>query len=647
MKKIKITETQKAMLDKHGAKLTEMDIRPSQSPSKKVTDTFKQETKGLGIKVENVEAQVQWRDLIPNVHALLKQMYTNPSKEGMSPFWENVGLSWDEIIQMLTAVGLIKSVKGGYRLTKVVESPAKAVKIVAKLIEKMINDKAKPMGEDVDMSRDMSQDELFKAQVEDWMGKFTHPRIELLYNQGKYKEAWLTLRKISEPTRKPQIGEADWFDYLPDHPANQPDRQERKGARPTASPFDLIWTDSSEFAFFKKDGKLYVFYIDSADESEYEEIARDLGYSEESPVGRDEDGFMDVEYGEWDMNDDIISTYVNSNYNDLSFGVGLDDYENGTEMTEVTPELAKDLLGIAKYIKDPKSAEQFTKILSSVSMEETTTTAAMGDVPVGRMGVINRRPLHKSNVEDEMERISEHDPEQAPYMEQLKSLFNDGNVTPEQWLSYADDLEPIIKGLMPNENYHSIVSAAVGMLQFAEMAQQLGVDNDDAAMGTQSGVQMRYGFDDMKRKLAFEINHEETLPVEEATTTTSVGGADGYFGFDVPVGDGSDFWHAGNKMNKKGPANEMVAREGKDAKTDTQWPGGHFVEFDDCTKYNNNKKAQNGGCSVGAVDNVVKTKSSKNSVISDASIYEEVAKATGKSIEEVKSIIDSKINKSS
>lgn len=36
---------------------------------------------------------------------------------------------------------------------------------------------------------------------------------------------------------------------------------------------------------------------------------------------------------------------------------------------------------------------------------------------------------------------------------------------------------------------------------------------------------------------------------------------------------------------------------------------GGFVKIDDCTKLNNNKEAQNGGCSIGAVDNVVTTTS--------------------------------------
>ncbi len=75
----------------------------------------------------------------------------------------------------------------------------------------------------------------------------------------------------------------------------------------------------------------------------------------------------------------------------------------------------------------------------------------------------------------------------------------------------------------------------------------------------------------------------------------------------------------------------------------TQYPNGEMVDFDSCTKLNNNKSAQNGKCSTGASDNVVKTHRTKQSVISKT-IYEEVAKKTGKTIEEVEKII--KLNKS-
>lgn len=78
----------------------------------------------------------------------------------------------------------------------------------------------------------------------------------------------------------------------------------------------------------------------------------------------------------------------------------------------------------------------------------------------------------------------------------------------------------------------------------------------------------------------------------------------------------------------------------------TQYPSGEMVKFDSCTKLNNNKKAQGGGCSQGAVDKVVKTFKTKDSVISkNKSIYEQVAAKTGRSVEEVKNLIENKLNK--
>jgi hypothetical protein len=77
----------------------------------------------------------------------------------------------------------------------------------------------------------------------------------------------------------------------------------------------------------------------------------------------------------------------------------------------------------------------------------------------------------------------------------------------------------------------------------------------------------------------------------------------------------------------------------------TQYPKGEMVKFDPCTRLNNNKKAQNGGCSQGAVNNVVKTYKTKDSVISK-NIYETIAKKTGKTVAEVKKIIESRKGKS-
>jgi len=47
---------------------------------------------------------------------------------------------------------------------------------------------------------------------------------------------------------------------------------------------------------------------------------------------------------------------------------------------------------------------------------------------------------------------------------------------------------------------------------------------------------------------------------------------------------------------------------------DKQYSDGKFVEFDDCVYFNNNKDAQNGKCSQGAVDNVVKLTDTKTKI---------------------------------
>lgn len=79
------------------------------------------------------------------------------------------------------------------------------------------------------------------------------------------------------------------------------------------------------------------------------------------------------------------------------------------------------------------------------------------------------------------------------------------------------------------------------------------------------------------------------------------------------------------------------------AQKKTLYPKGTMVTFDDCTKLNNNKEAQKGGCSTGAVDGVVKYTETKDTIISpsvkESKIFEEIAKKTGRTIEEVQLII--------
>ena len=96
----------------------------------------------------------------------------------------------------------------------------------------------------------------------------------------------------------------------------------------------------------------------------------------------------------------------------------------------------------------------------------------------------------------------------------------------------------------------------------------------------------------------------------------------------LPIGRNGEFKNVGKTKAQKTP----------------QWAGGEFVEQPNCSKPNNNKEAQNGGCNSGASS--LKTRKVKGSVnapsLGENKIYETIAKQTGKTIDEVKRIIESK-----
>lgn len=121
--------------------------------------------------------------------------------------------------------------------------------------------------------------------------------------------------------------------------------------------------------------------------------------------------------------------------------------------------------------------------------------------------------------------------------------------------------------------------------------------------------------------------------VEESTGAASSGAYTGLFSpskekpeeYDdkklPPVVTEMDSADAGN-FAYDNPGFVGISRDGKfptnpkktKAQKNTQWAGGAFVKMDDCTKLNNNKKAQNGGCSAGAADNVVKLQKTKGNI---------------------------------
>ncbi len=127
-----------------------------------------------------------------------------------------------------------------------------------------------------------------------------------------------------------------------------------------------------------------------------------------------------------------------------------------------------------------------------------------------------------------------------------------------------------------------------------------------------------------------QLDKEETI--EEETTASSSGS------YVTPK-----IWAKSKKDMKFGkkpmyPNGKIIQTE-SEAHSKTLYPDGEMVTFDDCVRPGHNDVNINGGCSTGAVDGVVKTKKTNGSIISKDALYYEVAKKTGRTIEEVKEII--------
>lgn len=173
-------------------------------------------------------------------------------------------------------------------------------------------------------------------------------------------------------------------------PWNQVDNT-KEGERAAKIDYKLIWTDEKEFALFKDAaGNTFVFYVDGVDKSEFEPYAD----REEIYMGRDEDGMPDLEYGEWEINDDVILNYVNDNIDDAKIGKGVDDYESGNyELVMLDDELRDYLAETASYIRDEKKKSSFLRALGVQVSEGGVTDKIVNnktmDTPTGTLFTID------------------------------------------------------------------------------------------------------------------------------------------------------------------------------------------------------------------------------------------------------------------
>ena len=132
---------------------------------------------------------------------------------------------------------------------------------------------------------------------------------------------------------------------------------------------------------------MYAFNTEMVDNDDYEPYAdREVEY-----MGKDEDGFADIEYGDWDLDSEVIENYINDNMSEIKVGKGLDAWESGDyHAAEIDDEIKQDLNDTAKYIKNTKYKQELLGILGGINeiAEKIVDTDTM-DTPTGTLFTIN------------------------------------------------------------------------------------------------------------------------------------------------------------------------------------------------------------------------------------------------------------------
>jgi len=169
-------------------------------------------------------------------------------------------------------------------------------------------------------------------------------------------------------------------------PYNQVDNT-KVGEKASVIKYNVAWYDSGIALLNDAAGNLYAFNTDSVEMNEYEPYAD----REETFEGFDEDGDPMLEYGEWEMNGDVVENYVNDNLDSIAIGKGLDAYESEEySMTMIDDELRQDLMGMAPYIKSESERKSFIDTLGGISegIEKIVDKKTM-DTPTGTLFIMD------------------------------------------------------------------------------------------------------------------------------------------------------------------------------------------------------------------------------------------------------------------
>lgn len=320
------------------------------------------------------------------------------------------------------------------------------------------------------------------------------------------------------------------------------------------------------------------------------QIFKPVGMGKELAVLNGPDGMYIFDYTshsrselpnpEFDLDLDDVADFVNDNLQSLSKGEGVSSFEQGDDLVKIDEELKEYLSQL--YAKDA----EFIKLLNRLEeMGSENAGAFVGALGAGKAQVSpGFSPAEIINDEEEI------------YGKKMTEYGKHQKMTAK----VTDKVSQSV-----NRGKKTVDNVRAQEHQPDKTRSKYPLRNDDLPLDKF-----------LKAKTKGAIEEMDTAGTPQSSSTGQI---------------------ITPQMWAKDEANWAAAHK-------TQYPKGEIVDFDPCTKLNNNKSAQKGKCSQGAVDGVVKTHTTPQSVISKT-VYEEVAKRTGRTISEVKKIIETKKKK--
>jgi Zn-finger nucleic acid-binding protein len=600
-------------------------------------------------------------DFSKEVVSFLKELLIDPSDETIGSFWKEIGISRDELVAKMFDINMLShGLVNDRKIIKVLKDGFidKMKTLYGELIPQM-DEGLLQMGDDIEVQENDDNDKVRKA--------FTNP-LEKKQGQARSPEmikAKLAALRAQELDRRNQEDERPIGEEEGDNTSNQVVGLDILNVFPFSqlaqSRKDVNWQDRSVEGW----GPVYLPSVDDSD-SQTQIFSKDdiIGYEFQGPKMLHKYAGYVGEFKQKFGEEPIFSLHpeepwfgkvkiINPKYNEWKEG-GLkakgdwlrnagttENLEIETETTSAASSGSFVAPMGSKVIDRPLSPEDAMKELEEEDKapKMQTVTLTQGEIQNAMKQNVHRNKKKFYRPKKHKGKLDEYDLENEVDLSTLKYR----NFThPSLGTFYVND----IKDKKDDESKLSYVIT---------LKKDGGKPSDSCLIYTfnkQTGeekVTFNHKFEKLYNayKLFDEIyalvfdGIKDTLKPNDIEETTTAASSGSYVQPKIWAKDKENMRFGKQTMYPKGKIVDKTMNE-SDNQTKTAYPDGGFVEFDDCTKLNNNKEAINGGCSTGAIDNVVKVKKSKGSVISDDALYYEVAKRTGKTIDEVKNIITSR-----